>query len=420
MPMVCWAPLIGAAYEVLKPIMSSRSKEGSPHWWENQGIIYNRRKRLVQEGVLDPSEELEYLDVVLTITRNCKSAGVWHHRKWLICFMNPTIDTTPLDIDLIERHLAACHRAAELYPKCYYAWTTRHWLVDQLSRTYKVPLAPFVNTAQVENTNESSARDPLNPAQRSMIAEWQRMSEHVERNVSDHSSFQHFQHVLLKMSGRYAVHEDPYWSARRPNGQNNDDAGTEAATGQRSLSRPTHNDGSIALCWDREALRGRRHRHRGRIQAQEQQFESSSLSPQQQQQQGEERYVHTLWRSEADRVRRLVEDFPGHETLWYHLRFVYYGLRWLDSGVLDGEDIGATTTATSTEYVTPETERFYVQRILGHNVEEEEEEDQDTTEKEGANHSKNKVAAHGVLVGALKAQEECSRRYLTWVNRLDL
>ncbi|KAF9970758.1 hypothetical protein BGZ73_006481 [Actinomortierella ambigua] len=36
MPMVCWAPLIGAAYGVLKPIVNRRCEEGSQPWWENQ------------------------------------------------------------------------------------------------------------------------------------------------------------------------------------------------------------------------------------------------------------------------------------------------------------------------------------------------------------------------------------------------
>jgi hypothetical protein len=41
-------------------------------------------------------------------------------------------------------------------------------------------------------------------------------------------------------------------------------------------------------------------------------------------------WVVSLWISELRRTYDLIKTYPGHESLWYHLRFVYYGLRWLD------------------------------------------------------------------------------------------
>ncbi|KAG0223755.1 hypothetical protein BGW41_005374 [Actinomortierella wolfii] len=271
----------------------------------------------------------------------------------------------------------------------------------------------------MEHAN-SDNNGTLSPAQQSMMAEWQKMAEHVERNVSDHSSFQHFQYVLLKMSGWYVVQECSSWSAWQAD---------EGAKGK--------DETGVVLGWDRKALHTRRRSGRGRIYALEQWFKQRQIHRQQQldrlQRQAEpsmetvaeddqreerlmqEHFVHKLWQREADRVKQLIKAFPGHETLWYHLRFVYYGLRWLDSGVADGESIVAAV-ATATECVSPTTERLFVQQILGKNFENVDVSQSGVVNNNNESHM---ASPQSTLAEALEAQQEFANRYLTWINRLD-
>lgn len=85
-------------------------------------------------------------------------------------------------------------------------------------------------------------------------------------------------------------------------------------------------------------------------------------------------WVVKLWATELERIRALIESYPGHESLWYHLRFVYYGLRWLDSetsasfgggGGGGGSDV--MDEEVKVEFVSQASEDVYVQTIVrGH------------------------------------------------------
>ncbi|KAG0289750.1 Protein prenyltransferase alpha subunit repeat-containing protein 1 [Linnemannia gamsii] len=165
-------------------------------------MAVNARKRLVQEGHLSAMDEIRFLDMVLTFPRNCKSSGAWHHRKWLLCFIHKDHRTVPLNPLTVEGQLKICQEAADRYPKCYYAWTIRHWLVEHLGvHWWKASLVSHgAPAADVEKDEDYT----LMPLER----EFERMKCHTRRNVSDHSGQQHLQQC---MAAAEDGHEGKCW-----------------------------------------------------------------------------------------------------------------------------------------------------------------------------------------------------------------
>lgn len=229
------------------------------------------------------------------------------NRKWLLCHMFPDLDRTPLQPAVVEKHLEICHQAAERYPKCYYAWTMRHWLVQELGRHWW--------TASFGIPSSEPDMIDLAPLEK----EYKRMKDHMAMNISDHSTQQHLQQCMLQLSGRWTVQI--------------------CADDNETGSSPPSRNSCKALQWTREELTQRRRRqHDKHTQShdvgQKQLFhgadhvvmlEGTSLR------RASYPWVLRLWRTELQRTRDLILSYPGHESLWYHLRFVYYGLQWLDS-----------------------------------------------------------------------------------------
>ncbi|KAG0030011.1 Protein prenyltransferase alpha subunit repeat-containing protein 1 [Podila clonocystis] len=308
-PIFCWVPVLDTAYSELKsairPTNSSDSRD--PSWWKDQEstgrvigatscimilcpdsfMAVNARKQLILEGHLDAHQEIKYLDMILTFPRNCKSSGAWHHRKWLLCYIYKDHKTVPLDPTIVEEQLRVCHQAAERYPKCYYAWTMRHWLVEQLGKHW---------WQASTDGSETVLDELLEPLEK----ELDRMRSHMDRNISDHSTQQHLQQCMLQLGGRWVVHQMP-------------------VTGEKDM----------VLQWSRKELARRRKKKQelGISKSLVQNVLQTKDTPRK----GSYAWVVRLWAAELERIRQLIESYPGHESLWYHLRFVYYGLRWLDS-----------------------------------------------------------------------------------------
>ncbi|KAI7826495.1 hypothetical protein BC939DRAFT_446548 [Gamsiella multidivaricata] len=383
----------------------------------------NARKRLVEGGYMDARKELQYLDMILTFPRNCKSSGAWHHRKWLLCYLFKDYETVPLDPSIVKEQLQVCHLAAERYPKCYYAWTMRHWLVDQLGRHWweasldqghehthtRVKVNVFLRP-------QADEEDMLLP----LLQEFERMKTHVQRNVSDHSSQQHLQRCMIQLSGKWTVQQ-------------------QQSTEDNSGASPS---GEMALQWTRKDLVARRQRRDAVWIARSGRHDESAaaaaaaavveksrvlqsairqvlLSTDVIQNADEIKrasfpWVVQLWVSELDRVRNLITTYPGHESLWYHLRFVYYGLRWLDGemdlderggnravelGTLDSEDGLFVSLATEDEFVK--------QLALPDPTTTDQDENRETDDVD-------------ILSEEQEQQRHCAERYLTWVKRLDV
>lgn len=484
-PIFCWVPILDAAYGVFKDAVrpsSTATGGASVEWWHDQArrkrviessaclmifcpdtfMAVNARKRLVQEGYLSAEEETRFLDTVLTFPRNCKSSGAWHHRKWLLCFMYKDHRTVPLDPLVVEGQLKICQDAAERYPKCYYAWTMRHWLVEHLGvHWWKASIvrqeAAAVSAAiavgddgkmKVDQGQKHDDEYYLTPLER----EFERMKRHMERNVSDHSGQQHLQQCMAQLSGQWIVQRKVQesmsnvevalqWTREeltsRRQRRRTAVAGTTTRAGVRTR-RMKQQEGKENQEEEREELKGgawagsRQSAIRGQLRAQSL---SSIVSPASSGGDGQAEgslplalvrasfpWVVRLWVSELERTRDMVRTYPGHESLWYHLRFVYYGVCWLDSETEllhgscdaavggnrevriedeDGEREHAGEEEGEEWFVSLASERAFVEGLLtGIGTG-----DEESVAKEG---------------GPDKLQRALADKYLAWVERLDL
>ncbi|KAG0250678.1 Protein prenyltransferase alpha subunit repeat-containing protein 1 [Mortierella polycephala] len=397
-PIFCWVPLLDASYAALKDVKRTETHDNNTEeWWTDPGrrqrvlestaclmilcpdsfTAINARKRLVQQGYLDPQEECQLLDMVLTFPRNCKSSGVWHHRKWLICHMYKDYETSPLPPSFVKKHLQACHLAAQRYPKCYYAWTMRHWLVEHLGRQWW--------RASLEGV-ESVQEDQLSPLEE----EYEQMKTHMDRNVSDHSTHQHLQQCLIQLSGRWIMQQ-------------------LESKGQVSSSGSSANSGTI-LSWTRSELALRRQRRENWCQTLEARTSGRGhmsrsailkvlVDESAEYKRASFEWVVRMWVHEMHRVKDMIQSYPGHESLWNHLRFVYYGLCWLDceTDIAEHEVSVPENDQSKAEllFTSPAVESGHVRGLSPHQ------------------------SASGTDAGNEK-QKELQDQYLTWVRRLDI
>eukprot|EP00752_Nemacystus_decipiens_P004469 g4081.t1 len=111
----------------------------------DHGSAWNARKEVAVDGLWSIAQEMKLLNLIFT--KHAKSPNAWAHRRW--CWRNnkngrTTVDAAeeiadglqhmrqqgrlwqPLDVG---EELRVCQRVAELYPKNYYAWTQRSWVV---------------------------------------------------------------------------------------------------------------------------------------------------------------------------------------------------------------------------------------------------------------------------------------------------
>ncbi|KAG0071827.1 Protein prenyltransferase alpha subunit repeat-containing protein 1 [Linnemannia elongata] len=406
-------------------------------------MAVNARKRLVQEGYLSAEEEIRLLDTVLTFPRNCKSSGAWHHR------------TVPLDPLVVEGQLKICQDAAERYPKCYYAWTMRHWLVEHLGvHWWKASFVRYEAAVAADDDgkmkgDQGQKQDDeyyLTPLEK----EFERMKRHMERNVSDHSGQQHLQQCMAQLSGHWIVQRKVQesmsnvevalqWTREelmsRRQRRRTAVAGTRTRAGTR-IRRMRRQEGEDDQEEERREMQGgawarsRQSAIRGQLQdlplfsvvsrgssGGDGQAEGSpplALA------RASFPWVVRLWVSELERTRDMVRTYPGHESLWYHLRFVYYGVSWLDSETdavvggnrevriedkdVEGEQAGEEEKEEDEEwFVSLASERAFVEGLL-------------TGIGIGAR-DEGKAAEES---GPEKLQRALADKYLAWVERLDL
>ncbi|KAH8554264.1 hypothetical protein BGW37DRAFT_518001 [Umbelopsis sp. PMI_123] len=122
----------------------------------------NARKFLIQSNVVDAEKELVLIDLMFTIPKHSKSSIAWHHRKWI---QNYLMNERGQMLN-VAREVQLCERTATLYPKNYYSWTYRHWLL----------------------THMSTLDEKINEYQWSL--KW------VESHISDHAGIQHLERCL--------------------------------------------------------------------------------------------------------------------------------------------------------------------------------------------------------------------------------
>eukprot|EP01038_Epipyxis_sp_PR26KG_P012351 gene12351-16565_t len=103
-------------------------------------LAYNLRKSFILLGKLEIADEL-YLNSII-FTKHPKSPCAWQHRRFCLLhhqrmFLNKIGENnstkTFLNSSLIETEKELCRKMSELYPKNYYSWLHRIWLLQQMS-----------------------------------------------------------------------------------------------------------------------------------------------------------------------------------------------------------------------------------------------------------------------------------------------
>ena len=140
-----------------------------------------------------------------------QSPSSWGHRKYivqrLLILLDSSSDTSANNAnnkvygdawkELIQKELSICTKVAEKYPKNYYAWTQRRWLIRQVIQTSEAA------GVQMKNENNKEGGSPASPH---ALCEFSRQLIHDEftfivqtwlsTHVSDHSAVHYGQQLL--------------------------------------------------------------------------------------------------------------------------------------------------------------------------------------------------------------------------------
>ncbi|KAI8985481.1 hypothetical protein BDB01DRAFT_788407 [Pilobolus umbonatus] len=82
----------------------------------------NKRKKMMTLGYIQPQDELNLIKLIFTWPRHSKSSDAWYHRQWIL--------TTYPDTANYDQELSLCTLTTEKYPRNYYSWTYRYWILS--------------------------------------------------------------------------------------------------------------------------------------------------------------------------------------------------------------------------------------------------------------------------------------------------
>ncbi|RMX62691.1 hypothetical protein DD238_008085 [Peronospora effusa] len=130
---------------------------------------WNTRKSFVSRGWLDAQDEVQFTNLVFTL--HPKSIDTWAYRRWLAIRLCQSLSEDELRT-FYEQQIEVSRRLAEVKPRNYHAWSYRHWIVFRL---------PLDLTLKELNTMEC----------------W------CKTHVTDHSGWNHRQHILNELAKKY-------------------------------------------------------------------------------------------------------------------------------------------------------------------------------------------------------------------------
>ena len=113
----------------------------------------------------------------------------WFHRKYVyqkISSLLPSLDDL---ISLVKKEIQICTRVEEQYPKNYYAWTHRMYVLQSLQTT-------IYNN---QTTTHIQRSDNIRKFQTLLQEEWSTVEPWLRKHLSDHSAA-HFGGCILRMS----------------------------------------------------------------------------------------------------------------------------------------------------------------------------------------------------------------------------
>ncbi|CAM9364482.1 unnamed protein product [Ectocarpus fasciculatus] len=164
----------------------------------DHGSAWNARKQLVVDGSCEGGsipQEIKLLNLIFT--KHAKSPNAWAHRRW--CWRNNErfrarhAGSTwhPLDV---QEELKVCQRVAELYPKNYYAWTQRSWVVLRAVGGARADAGAGQKGVPGEDTPTSPAAAELLEREIAFVDKW------LTSHVSDHSALNHRKNIVSALT----------------------------------------------------------------------------------------------------------------------------------------------------------------------------------------------------------------------------
>lgn len=173
----------------------------------------NARKRLIQNGHLEPQRELAFTAALLSARECAKQCILWDHRRWLFrriyghvnfqlhiepsasesdaadegCPTRYVDRSCSVDIppEIIRKEFTIISRACEIYPRNYYAWI--HW------RFCVNTLYHFLSS----NLSESAGKDQRADL---LAHEIVRLRHWIDQHISDHSAVHHLCSVIQRLN----------------------------------------------------------------------------------------------------------------------------------------------------------------------------------------------------------------------------
>ncbi|KAJ8696919.1 hypothetical protein PTI98_006740 [Pleurotus ostreatus] len=135
----------------------------------------HERKKLVEARVIRADDELELLGLLQASKSHAKESILWAHRRWLL---NEVGDSGigRISCHTLRQEFTAVFRAAEVYPRNYYAWSHWRFCVDALLDTLTVGITD----------------DRLHL----LLEQYDQLSLWVEQHISDYSAAHHLTNLV--------------------------------------------------------------------------------------------------------------------------------------------------------------------------------------------------------------------------------
>ena len=127
-------------------------------------MLYNLRKTIILAGLTthNINAELNFLKVLFT--KHPKSPSSWQHRRW--CLTTRWSNTQTKDLSLsdvpfsssdMDVELSLCSAMSESYPKNYYSWLHRLWLLQYMQFTQLESELDFTRAWLISHVSDHSA-----------------------------------------------------------------------------------------------------------------------------------------------------------------------------------------------------------------------------------------------------------------------
>ena len=127
-------------------------------------MLYNVRKTIILAGLTTHNIDAELNFLKVLFTKHPKSPSSWQHRRWCLItrWSNArTIDLSSLEVQLsssdMDVELSLCSAMSESYPKNYYSWLHRLWLLQYMQFAQLKSELEFTRAWLISHVSDHSA-----------------------------------------------------------------------------------------------------------------------------------------------------------------------------------------------------------------------------------------------------------------------